>query len=383
MRIPLSAPDIQEADIAAVLNVLRQSRLSMGPRQEEFERAVAEYVGVPFGIAVNSGTSGLHLAIRALGIAPGDEVILPSFSFIAPANAICYEQATPVFVEIEPEMLTLDPACVERAITPRTRAILAVHTFGCPADLDALSSLARRHNLLLIEDACEALGAEYDQRRVGGFGDVGVFAFYPNKQITTGEGGMIITHDAALAERMRSLRNQGRSGSDDWFQHAELGYSYRLPEMNCALGAEQMKRIDAVLARREEIARVYESELRQNSDLRLLPIDQPGRRFSWFTYPIRLAERFTRQDRDRIVVEMGRAGIECGRYFAPIHLQPAYRAVHNINNAPPRLFPLTETYADRSIALPLFHQITEQQIEEVCRYLSEFLRRPVARAATS
>src|SRR5215831_7722898 len=255
MRIPLSSPDIQEADIAAVLDVLRQSRLSMGPRQDEFERAVAEYVGVPFGIAVNSGTSGLHLAIRALGIGAGDEVILPSFSFIAPANAICYERATPVFVEIEPTTLTLDPACVERAITPRTRAILAVHTFGCPADLAALSSIARRHNLFLIEDACEALGAEFDGCRVGGIGDVGVFAFYPNKQITTGEGGMVITRDAALAKRMKSLRNQGRSETKDWLQHAEVGFSYRLPEMNCVLGMEQMKRIDAVLACREKIAR--------------------------------------------------------------------------------------------------------------------------------
>ena len=210
-RIPLSAPDISEADIEAVVGVLRTTSLSMGPKLEEFEQAVAGYVGASHAVAVNSGTSGLHLCIRALGIGEGDEVIVPSFTFIAAANVIRYERASPAFVDIDPETLNLDPNHIEAAITPRTRAILAVHTFGCPAELSAILEIARRHHLFVIEDACEAIGAEYDGRKVGIQGDAGVFAFYPNKQITTGEGGVIVTENPEIAGLARKLRNQGRS----------------------------------------------------------------------------------------------------------------------------------------------------------------------------
>ncbi len=261
MRIPLSAPDIDEDDIAAVVRVLRTSQLSLGPVLGEFEQCFAEYVGAPYAVAVSSGTAGLHLALLALGIGAGDEVIVPSFTFIAAANAVRYVGAVPVFVDIDPATLNMDAACVERAVTPRTRALMVVHTFGVPAEMGALLEIAARHSLKVIEDACEAIGAEYQGhekqgdekrgRKVGTFGDVGVFAFYPNKQITTGEGGMIVARDAEVAATLRSLRNQGRRPTDDWLEHSELGYNYRISEMNCALGLAQLRRIDSILRRRK------------------------------------------------------------------------------------------------------------------------------------
>lgn len=379
MKIPLAAPDVSEADIAAVTEVLRNPRLSMGGKLEEFERAVADFAGLPHGVAVNSGTSALHVCLRGLGIGPGDEVIVPSFAFVAAAGAVLYQQATPVFAEIDPETLTLDSRSVEREITAKTRAILVVHTFGCPADMDAILDLAERRRLLVIEDACEAIGAEYKGRKVGSLGRAGTFAFYPNKQITTGEGGVLVTADAELAARALSLRNQGRGDSGDWFDHEELGYSYRLPEMNCALGIEQLKRMETILQRREAIARSYERRLRGNQDLLLPAASTAERRVSWFTYPVRLGERFTRRDRDAIVEQMAARGIGCGRYFAPIHLQPAYRngCCRHGDLA------LTEWHADRSIALPFFNRITEEQIAEVCETLGDLLHRFAAGSAAS
>jgi len=379
MKIPLSAPDVSEADIAAVTAVLRGTRLSLGSRLEEFERAVAEYVGVAHAVAMNSGTSALHVLLLGLGIGTGDEVIVPSFAFVAVANVVRYLDAVPVFVEIDPRTLTLDPEAVESVVTARTRAILAVHTFGCPAEMDALGEIARKHGLLVIEDACEAIGAEYKGRKAGALGVGGAFAFYPNKQITTGEGGVVVTRDAELAARARSLRNQGRRDTGNWFQHAEVGYSYRLPEMNCALGAEQLKRIEPILARREEVARSYERRLRGNPDLELPVSEFPDRRISWFAYVVRLGGRFTRRDRDRLIEEMATRGIECGRYFAPIHLQPAYRgAVCRMGD-----LSLTESIADRALALPFFNRITEEQIGEVCETLCQLLVRTASRSAAS
>jgi perosamine synthetase len=379
MRIPLSAPDVSEADIAAVTRVLRGTRLSLGGELAAFERAVADYAGVAHAVAVNSGTSALHVLLRGLGIGPGDEVIVPSFAFVAAANVVRYVNAAPVFVEIDPRTLTLDPAAVEKAITAKTRAILAVHTFGCPAEMDALGEIARKRELLLIEDACEAIGAEYKGRKVGTLGVAGAFAFYPNKQITTGEGGVVVTCDTELAARARSLRNQGRRDTGDWFQHAEVGYSYRLPEMNCALGAAQLKRIESILARRDAVARSYERRLRENPDLELPVSVLPDRRMSWFTYVVRLGKRFTRGDRDELIQEMGARGIECGRYFAPIHLQPAFRgAGWRMGD-----LSLTESIADRSLALPFFNRITEEQIGEVCETLGGLLARTASRSAAS
>ena len=369
MRIPLSSPDITESEIQAVSNVLRTPKLSLGPKLEEFEHSVAAYSGAAHAIAVNSGTSGLHLCIRGLGIFEGDEVIVPSFAFVAVANAVRYERATPVFVDIDSETLNLDPEKIEAAVTPRTRAIVVVHTFGCPADVAPIFRIARKHSLRVIEDACEAIGAEYEGRKVGTLGDAGVFAFYPNKQITTGEGGVIVTPSPQIAALARALRNQGRSQPGEWLEHGELGYNYRLSEINCALGIEQMKRLESILKKRDAVAREYHRRLSGNPDLKLPPLDVPGRRISWFVFVVQLCARFTQKQRDWIWAEMSSRGIGCGRYFAPIHWQPAYRNLagprHDLVN--------TEWSATRSLALPFFNNLQSPEIDEVCETLRELM----------
>jgi perosamine synthetase len=370
IRIPLSAPDITESDIKAVINVLRTPQLSLGPKLEAFERAAAEYAEACHAVAVNSGTSGLHLCIRCLGIGDGDEAIVPSFTFIAAANVIRMERATPVFVDIDPATLNLDPEKVEAAITPKTRAILVVHTFGRSADMTALLDIAKRHRLRIIEDACEAIGAEDHGRKVGTIGDAGVFAFYPNKQITTGEGGMIVTNDGALATMARALRNQGRGNPGEWLEHSLIGYNYRLSEMQCALGLEQLRRIESILARRAEVAAMYDQQLRKNPDLMVPELHIPEGRMSWFVYVIRLRDRFQRHHRDAIVAALRERGIGCGRYFAPIHLQPAY------SDLPRAKDPLTSTEhaGARSIALPFFNKISAAEVREVCDKLQHAIR---------
>src|SRR5581483_1802084 len=253
MQIPMSAPDITQAEIEAVMEVLCTPHLSLGPRVTQFEEAFAAYVGAKYAVAVNSGTSGLHLAVIAAGIGAGDEVITPSFSFIASANCVLYERATPVFVDIDPLTGNMDPALVEAAISQRTKAIIVVHAFGQPADIDPILAIARKHHLVVIEDACEALGAQYKGRQVGTLADVAVFAFYPNKQMTTGEGGMIVTDNAEWAALFRSLRNQGRDVFNAWLNHTRLGYNYRMDEMSAALGLAQLRRIDELLARLDAV----------------------------------------------------------------------------------------------------------------------------------
>jgi len=361
-------PDIEEADIQAVSDVLRTRHLSLGPKLEELEAAIAKYIRISNAVAVNSGTSALHLCVRALGIREGDEVIVPSFAFIAVANAVRYERATPVFVDIEQETLNLDPCRVEAAITPRTKAIILVHTFGCPADMNAIRDIARRHHLRVIEDGCEAIGAEFEGQKVGTFGDIGAFGFYPNKQITTGEGGVVVTEANAMANLVRKLRNQGRDHTAGWYQHSELGFNYRISDINCALGIGQLNRIDAILERREAIARSYHGLLRESSQLRLPPLKIPLRTVSWFVYVVRLGMRFTQLHRDWIVEEMRKRGIGVGRYFAPIHLQPIYRM-----DSRSCTLPVTESVASRTLALPFFNQIQEHQVEEVCATLNDLL----------
>ena len=367
--IPLSQPDITELEIDAVVSVLRSSRLSLGPRMEEFEGLVGDYAGVSHALAVSSGTAGLHLCLIGLGIGEGDEVIVPSFTFVAAANVIRYVGATPVFVDIEATTLNMDPCAIEAAVTPRTRAIIVVHTFGVPAAMDVLLEIARQHRLLVIEDACEAIGAEIGARRVGSFGDAAVFAFYPNKQITTGEGGMVVTRDASLAREIKALRNQGRYDSDEWHQHSLLGYNYRLSEMNAALGCAQMRRLEAILERRESVAQRYSQMLGDEPTLVLPPRSIAGGRISWFVYVVRLSASLTRSQRDETVREMGRRGVQCGRYFAPIHTQPAYAGV-----AVGQPLPVTEQESERTVALPFFAGLTEVQMAYVSRALRETLR---------
>jgi len=356
MRIPLSSPDITADDIEAVVSVLRTPRLSIGPKMEEFERSIADLVGVPHGIAVSSGTAGLHLCLRALGVGEGDEVLLPSFTFIAAGNAVLYERARPVFVDIEPRTLNLDPGQLERSITPKTRAIIAVHTFGHPADLDPIMDIARKHGLPVIEDACEAIGARYRGRPVGGIGDLGVFGFYPNKPITTGEGGMVVTRDSQMAVTIRALRNQGRMESDGWLDHRLLGYNYRLSELNCALGLEQIKRIDDILDRREALAIRYSEELQGMPEVIPPPLEIRDGRVCWFVYVVRV------ENRDTIFKRLTDQGIGCARYFAPLHRQPLFAPYLN----PRDDLKITEQVAGKTLALPFFNRMTTEQIHEVC-----------------
>jgi perosamine synthetase len=367
--IPLSAPDIGEDEIAAVCEVLRSGRLSLGPRLEEFEAAAAKCAGVEFAAAVNSGTSGLHLALESLGVGPGDEVITTPFSFVASTHAILHAGATPVFVDVEAESLNLDPQRIEAALTPRTRALLPVHVFGRPADMPAIGRIAADRELFVIEDACEAIGAEAFGRRAGGLGDVGVFAFYPNKQITTGEGGVVLSDRHDLIERVRALRNQGRS-RDGWHEHALLGWNYRLSELAAALGVVQLSRLAEILARREAVARAYGERLAEDPRLEPRAPDEPGTRTSWFVYSVRLRAPLGRTERDRVAVGLAERGIGCARYFAPIHLQPAYRERFGFA---PGDFPVCEAAADRCLALPFFNAMTTREIDRVCDALRSLL----------
>jgi len=357
MRIPLSAPDIVEADIEAVVEVLRTPRISLGPKLEQFEEVFARYIGVPHAVALSSGTAGLHLGLLALGIGEGDEVILPAFTFIAAANAVLHAHATPVFVDIDARSLNLDPEKVERAITARTRAILAVHTFGVPAEMAPLMVIAEKHGLRVIEDACEAIGAEYGGQRVGGLADLGVFAFYPNKPITTGEGGMVTTRDARVADTIRALRNQGRRPGDGWLDHSLLGYNFRISEMNCALGISQMRRIDEILARRAAAAAQYAEGLRDAANVTLPFGGSENGKVSWFVYVIRA------ENRDEIAGALAERGIGSGKYFAPLHRQPLFAPYVDPNAD----FSVTEKASAQTLALPFFTRITRDQIADVCR----------------
>jgi perosamine synthetase len=365
--IPLSNPDISEAEIEAVVRVLRSSRLSLGPKLAEFEQAIAEYVGSRHAVAVSSGTAGLHLALLAYEIGPDAEVILPSFAFVAAANAIRYVGATPVFADIDPTTLNLDPVAVENAITPRTRAIMAVHTFGRPSHLGPLLDIAQRHRLVLIEDACEALGAQYHGRRVGAIGDIGVFSFYPNKPITTGEGGVVVVNDSAIAATLRALRNQGRTDLDDWLHHSLLGYNYRLPEINCALGVEQLKRLEGILAHRQLLAHRY-CELLQSTSPEVetpLPV-LANSRISWFAFVVKLP---VTAPRDLVMKQLSDQGIASRAYFPAIHRMPLYASYVRHSNP----LKVTEEASSRTLALPFFNGLQEYELQQVCQTLRQVL----------
>lgn len=369
-RIPLSAPDITEAEIAAVTAILRTPHLSLGPELAAFENESAAWHGVKHAVAVSSGTAGLHLALLTLGVGEGDEVILPSFTFVAVLNAVIQVRATPVLVELDPLTLNLDPAAVERAISSRTRCIMAVHTFGVPAQMDALRNLAEHHRLALIEDASEAIGARFDDRLAGTFGDLAVLGFYPNKQITTGEGGAVLAGDPVHAARLRRLRNQGRDASGNWLDLVEPGYNYRLSELACALGRVQLQRINEILALRRQAAERYDALLAGIAGLERPPLSLPSRELSWFVYVVRLPQGV---DRDRAQAELARRGIATGRYFAPIHLQPAWRARSGQDAGH---FPLTESIARRTLALPFFNRITADQQQHVANALRDAIAKP-------
>lgn len=372
MNIPLSAPDITDEEIAAVTGVLRRPQLSLGPELDAFEHDLAAFHNTADAIAVSSGTAGLHLALIALGITTGHEVILPSFTFVAVANVVLQAGATPIFTEIDPITLNLDPRSVRRVVTPRTRAILAVHTFGIPADVTALQTIAREHSLFLIEDACEAIGARHRGKLAGTFGDLSVFGFYPNKQMTTGEGGALLTQSPEHAAHLRSLRNQGRMPGpfpcNDWLDHHEPGFNYRLSELACALGRVQLRRLPEFLMLRAQAATRYNGLLQDIPEIELPPLTLPNSETSWFVYVIRLAPGI---DREAVRACLTQQGIVTGRYFPPIHQQPAWR---NSTHARAVNLPVTESIASRALALPFFNRISSEQQAAVAEALKSAIR---------
>ncbi len=369
MNIDLSGPDITQAEIDAVAEVLRSGRLSLGPAVPKFEEAVARYVGVKHAVAVSSGTCGLHLLVRAMDIGHGCEVITTPFSFVASSNCVLFEHAKIAFVDIDPHTWNINVAAIERAITPKTRAIIAVNVFGQPADFDAINAIAKRHKLRVIEDSCESLGAKYRGRSSGTLGEAGVFGFYPNKQITTGEGGMIVTSDDEIARLCQSMRNQGRDTGMGWLSHERLGYNYRLSDVASAIGAVQISRIDEILAKRRRVAGWYMDRLAGHPRLTWQKIE-PHCEISWFVFVVKLADEYTADDRARIIAALRERGIGCSNYFAPIHLQRFYREDYGFK---PGDFPNCERVADRTIALPFHNHLTEQQVDHVCKTLGTLL----------
>lgn len=370
MKIHLSRPDITKKEIECVTAVLKTPSLSLGPKLPAFEAQIARYIGAKHAVAVNSGTSGLHLCVRSLGIKDGDEVITTPFSFVASANCILFERATPVFVDIDPSTLNIDTKKIEDKITPKTKALLIVHVFGYPAQMDEILAIAKKHNLKVIEDACEALGAEFGGRKVGAVGDCGVFAFYPNKQITTGEGGIIVTNNDLIDNLCRSMRNQGRDPNSAWLEHREIGFNYRLSDINCALGIAQLQRIEEILKKRNAIALLYWQRLKDSKFLELLCEDNSNAIRSWFVYVIRLNKKFSREDRDVVIAKLRKQGIECGIYFPCIHLQPFYANKFGYKRGD---FPVAESVSDRAIALPFYNKLKEEEIDYVCDNLKDIV----------
>ena len=363
--VPLAQPVLGDAEEAAVIGVLRSGRLSLGPRVPEFEAAFAARVGAPHASAVSSGTAGLHLALRAVGVGEGEEVVTSPFSFVASANAVLYERARPVFVDIDPRTLNLDPAAAAAAVTSRTSALLPIHIFGYPADIPALEGLG----LPIVEDACEALGALHaDGTQVGGRGHPAVFGFYANKQITTGEGGMITLADPALKERIDSERNQGRAPDMGWLDHDRLGFNYRLSDLASALGLAQLHRLDDLLAGRARVAALYRDALGSIEGLGLPCEDAGGERRSWFVWVVQVPRGAQRDD---VVRSLAAQGVQSKPYLPAIHLMSFYRERLGHREGE---FPVCEDVAARSIALPFFPGLTEGQVARVAEALTQALR---------
>ena len=388
LPIPMSSPDLGPAERQAVMDVLNTPNLSMGPRIDKFEEAICQLTGSQHAIAVNSGTAGLHLCVRAAGIGAGDYVITTPFSFVASSNVLLFENAVPIFVDVDPRTGNIDTNLVDAAAhdliagsekahqwLPRRgaepgrslKAILPVDVFGQPADLDPIVRVAHQYQLPVIEDSCEALGSGYKSRPAGTIGDFGVFAFYPNKQITTGEGGVIITNDSTAAEFMLSLRNQGRAVGDTWLQHTHLGYNYRLDEMSAALGAVQLSRLDELTSKRNQVAAWYTERLVEIPGIETQVLEPYTTRMSWFVYVIRFAPGI---DRDLIAKKISLQGIPARPYFAPIHLQPYMRERFGFL---PGDFPVTEDLGNRSLAMPYSGVKSEAQVDTVCRTIRNSL----------
>ncbi|MBW8035838.1 MAG: DegT/DnrJ/EryC1/StrS family aminotransferase [Planctomycetes bacterium] len=370
IRVNLSRPDITDAEIQAVTDVLRTPNLSLGPKLGEFEEAFCKYTGRKRAVAVNSGTSGLYLCLKALGIGPGDEVITTPFTFIASVTTIMMVGAKPVFVDIDPLSLNMDPARVEAKITDKTKAILPVVVFGDPTGLDTVCDIAKKHNLVVIEDSCEGLGSEIGGKKIGSFGMMSTFAFYPNKQITTGEGGMILTDDDNLADLCISLRNQGRGKGGGWLAHDRLGYNYRLSDINCALGIVQLSRIEDFIKKRENVANMYLEALGDDDRL-IVPKAPDNCRMSWFVFVVRLAgKNINIEKRNEILKSMLARGIQVSNYFPPVYLMPFIAEEYGLKEGD---FPATDDVCKRTMALPFHNNLSKEDIQLVAKELKQTL----------
>jgi perosamine synthetase len=363
-QIPLARPFLDRREEELVLEVLRSGDLALGPMYRRFEEAFADVAGTRYAVACSSGTAGLHACLQRVGVGPGDEVITSAFSFVASANVILFQHATPVFAEIDERTLNVDPAAIEAAITPRTKAIIPVHIFGYPCEIGAISRIAAAHGLAVVEDACEALGASVDGRPLGTFGNPAVYGFYPNKQITTGEGGMITTDDPDVERELRSIVNQGRSDNGDWLVHQRLGFNFRMDEMSAAVGLAQLEKLEFLLAERARVASRYQQLLAGVDGIELPHAGGHAR--TWFIYYVRLADGI---DRRAVIEGMDARGIATRPYLPAIHLQPEYRRLGMCEG----MLPITERVSRSTLALPFFIQLEDQDIEYVCTSLREVI----------
>lgn len=368
MKISLSRPDITEKEIQAVTEVLKSPSLALGPKMAQFEKDMAQYIGKKHAVSVNSGTSALYLCMRALGIGKGDEVITTPFTFIASTNCILMVDAKPVFVDIDPESLNIDPAKIEAKITKKTKAVLPVDVFGNPANMDKICEIAKKHNLPVIEDSCEAIGSELNGKKAGTFGNVGTFAFYPNKQMTTGEGGIIVTDDDDIADMCVSLRNQGRGKAAGWLAHERLGYNYRLSDINAALGIVQLQRLEEFIQKRQNVAKMYQ-EMLADEDRIIVPKAPANCKMSWFVFVIQLKKPY-KAKRNDILNAMLAEGIQVSNYFPPVTLQPFMVKQFGYKDGD---FPISDEVCKSTIALPFYNNLQKDEVKLVCDTLKKCL----------
>lgn len=368
-KMPVSRPFIQRNDLKEVAAVLKSGRLSMGPKHIEFEKLFAKKIGAKFAVAVSSGTAGLHLAMLAAGIGPGDEVITSPFSFVASANCVLYVGAKPVFADVEPETFNIDPKNIERKITKKTKAILVVHIFGQAADIDPIVKIAKKYKLKIIEDACESIMAEYKGKRVGTFGESAVFSFYPNKQMTTGEGGVITTNSEKVYKMCKSLANQGRGDNMQWLDHHYLGYNYRMDEMSAALGLTQLKKLDYLIAKRREVAGWYDEFLQKLDNLVITPKISPRNTHTWFVYVIRIKNK--KINRDAVIGDLAKIGIGTKPYLPSIHLFVFYKKKFGFKRGD---YPVSEGISSASLALPIYVGLKKREVKYICDKLINSLK---------